>query len=62
MKFLDVIAPTLDFGPGAISRVPFKKIESSLYLEKFIKKSIQVAKSDWDSYENSWDFKRNPLI
>ena len=39
MKFLDVIAPTLDFGPGAISRVPFKKIESSLYLEKFIKKS-----------------------
>ena len=24
--------------------------------------NINVCKSDWNSYETSWDFKRNPLV
>ncbi len=23
---------------------------------------VQISKEDWDSYETSWDFKRNPLV
>ena len=25
-------------------------------------KNIDIARNDWDSYETSWDFKRNPLV
>lgn len=24
--------------------------------------NIQISRQDWDSYETSWDFKKNPLI
>lgn len=23
---------------------------------------VDISKSDWDSFETSWDFKRNPLV
>lgn len=28
----------------------------------YAKKSVDVSKSDWDSFETSWDFKRHPLV
>ena len=31
-------------------------------VEKVVSENIQVSKKDWDSYETSWDFKRNPLV
>lgn len=26
------------------------------------KENIELSKNDWDNFETSWDFKKNPLI
>lgn len=55
------LSPTLDFHEGPFGRVPFVRAEE----EKIVSNSEKmacVAKKDWDSYENSWDFQSNPLI
>ena len=62
MVFLDVIAPTLDFGPGSVSRVPFRREKSPKNSQERVTACIESSKADWDSYENSWDFTRNPLV
>lgn len=28
----------------------------------YAESNVNLSKTDWDSYENSWDFKRNPLV
>jgi len=63
--FLRFIAPTLDFQSGHISSLPilgcvFKEINwEGLNLAK---KAINMSKTDWNTYETSWDFQNNPLI
>ncbi len=40
-------------------------ISSTMYKETvdiLVNENNQLSQSDWDSYETSWDFKRNPLI
>lgn len=27
-----------------------------------VEKAIDIEKSDWDSFETSWDFKHHPLV
>ena len=56
MKFL---APTLDFNSGVLAKVPFLPIDASCPLAE---KAINLTKSDWDAYENSWDFTSLPLL
>lgn len=31
-------------------------------VEKIVRDNVEMSKSDWDSFETSWDFKRHPLI
>ena len=60
---LQVISPTLDFNAGYIGKVPVKF--SKEYFDEvvcLVEKAISLAKEDWDMFENSWDFKRHPLI
>ena len=40
-------------------------ISSTMYKETvdiLVNENNQLSQSDWDSYETSWDFKRNPLV
>ncbi len=53
-----ILCPTLDFNPGSLSKIPFlKPIDNRL-----VDKIITFAKSDWNSYEISWDFTSLPLL
>ncbi|WP_262965891.1 BREX-1 system adenine-specific DNA-methyltransferase PglX [Methylobacter psychrophilus] len=54
---LDILNPTLTYLPRDIKAIPYIPIHSA-----FIKDCIKISRSDWDSYETSWDFKKNPLI
>ena len=36
--------------------------ESVDEINKNTEECISLSKTDWDSYETSWDFKKNPLI
>ncbi|WP_274970378.1 BREX-1 system adenine-specific DNA-methyltransferase PglX [Lachnoanaerobaculum orale] len=62
-NFLNVISPTLDFNCGYVRKVPF--ISSTIYFDKIINiatSCVDFSRSDWDSYETSWDFVTHPLI
>ena len=59
-EILQLIAPTINFQAGDISRVPM--IEIPEIEVELVKKSIKLSKEDWDSFETSWDFKIHPLV
>lgn len=56
---LTFLAPTMDYSSGAISKLPF--YDATINTEA-IASLVEIAKSDWDSYETSWDFTTLPLI
>ncbi len=58
---LKLLAPTLNFGVEQIGKIPIK-ISNRETIEKLANNSINLSSADWDSYETSWDFKRNPLV
>lgn len=62
-ELLGVINQTLNFNAGDIEKLPLvfsDKMESIVI--SLSDDCIAKEKSDWDSYETSWDFKRNPLV
>ena len=60
--FLSAINPTLNYGAGSISQVPILNFKNEDMIERITKQNVFISKNDWDSYETSWDFKRNPLV
>lgn len=60
-NFLTVLCPTLSFTSGEIAKIPFCVFFTDVLL-KNVKDAIYTTKTDWDSYETSWDFQENPLI
>ena len=62
-SFIDIVAPTLDYSEGSVLKAPYKRNDDSLNRVIHISgQSVSTSKSDWDSYETSWDFKRNPMV
>ncbi|MFQ1892716.1 BREX-1 system adenine-specific DNA-methyltransferase PglX [Aeromonas veronii] len=60
-QFLKVLNPTLHFQAGNISSLPLPAQIAPLQGE-LVSKAIKYTKSDWDSYEVSWDFARQTLL
>lgn len=61
MAVMEYLAPTINYGPEQISKIPLIVSDSS-YVEKLVENNILVSKADWDSFEISWDFKKHPLV
>ena len=62
-KVLEIISPTLNCETGHVSSIPViidEKAKSSI--ENIVEENITLSKSDWDSFETSWDFKKHPLV
>lgn len=62
---LRFLAPTLDYHEGPVSRIPVKFATNYSTMEKIdhtVQENIELSKTDWDSFEASWDFKKHPLI
>ncbi|MDY3035818.1 MAG: BREX-1 system adenine-specific DNA-methyltransferase PglX [Absicoccus sp.] len=63
MKFLEFLAPTLDFNIGPLSKIPVIVDEKQTdKINEIVVMCIKYAKIDWDSFETSWDFEVHPLI
>ena len=60
VSILKIIAPTMHFQAGDIRAIPV--VDFTGIDESVIKQNVFLAKTDWDSFETSWDFKRHPLI
>lgn len=61
--FLQLLSPTLGFESGYISNVPYfveQNKESEILSQ--VKQCVAISKTDWDSFETSWDFKHHPLV
>ncbi|MGN1433760.1 MAG: BREX-1 system adenine-specific DNA-methyltransferase PglX [Ruminococcus sp.] len=60
---LKVISPTLNYEVEHIKCLPIKNdtINKDL-VNSLVEKNISMSKTDWDSFETSWDFKRHPLV
>ena len=60
-SLLAVLCPTLSFNTAELNSLPFdaKLINGSPII---VDDLIQIAKSDWDAYETSWDFATLPLL
>lgn len=58
---LDIMNPTLAYNVSNILDIPY--IESDrVDIENLVQNNINISKSEWDSFETSFDFKRHPLI
>ena len=62
MKILEVIAPTINYQCGDIANIPVIQDGCTNGICEVAQENISISKTDWDSYETSWDFKRNPLV
>ena len=63
LEILKIIAPTINFQAGDIGRLPI--VDYGLETDTIrwlVSSNIDESKTDWDSSEVSWDFKRNPLL
>ena len=62
-EFLSIFSPTINFQAGDIANIPVAVDKSKITdVESVVSENIQISKNEWDSYETSWDFKRNPLV
>ena len=62
-EMLSAISPTLNYEAGHIASLPVIRREECIsHATELTQENISIGKDDWDSYETSWDFKRNPLV
>ncbi|MGI2226507.1 BREX-1 system adenine-specific DNA-methyltransferase PglX [Shewanella frigidimarina] len=58
--FAELLNPTAVLNPGEIKKIPLI-VNESYKTKSGIERAVSIAKSDWDSYEISWDFNSSPL-
>lgn len=56
-----ITSPTMSFEVGQIGVLPFIYKQNST-IDDIVKQNIALSKSDWDSFETSWDFAEHPLV
>lgn len=59
-SILTLLNPTINMSCGVVALVPYLLEDADV--DEYVKPNIHISKSDWDSYETSWDFKKHPLI
>lgn len=60
-SILEIVAPTINYQCGDIANIPVIGMSNKVIGET-VEKNIAISKSDWDSFETSWDFKKHPLV
>lgn len=57
---LSFICSTLTFLPGDMKKIPII-IDRKDTVVSLVNETVALSKTDWDSFETSWDFQRHPL-
>lgn len=55
---------TMTYEIGEVSTIPVAKVTKEIEDEiiTLVNRCIDISKNDWDAYESSWNFKKNPLV
>jgi len=64
-RFLEALNPTLNFLPGNVSALPLPKSFSPAIDRTLLDNAttaVELARTDWDNFETSWDFRDQPLL
>ena len=62
-QFMLVLAPTINYQVGNIANIPvIIDNEKKIIIDNIVKSNVFISKIDWDSFEISWDFARQPLV
>lgn len=63
MSFLSFLSPNMNFEVGTLDKLPIDT--STLHDDRIVDltlKNIELARTDWDSFETSWGFIAHPLV
>ncbi|MBW8002947.1 MAG: BREX-1 system adenine-specific DNA-methyltransferase PglX [Planctomycetes bacterium] len=60
-RIVKILSPTLTFQSGDLQKIPLP-YSLDFFTDRLVKKLVDQAQSDWDSYETSWDFTYLPLL
>ena len=60
-EIMTVLSPTLNFEVGNVAKIPLI-VQNEQVIDCLAEKCIEIERNEWNSYEISWEFKRNPLI
>lgn len=60
----DMINPTLNLPSSYVTSTPFiiAQIQMNEYVNRLSEKNVILSKRDWDSFEESWEYVKHPLI
>ena len=59
---LKIISPTLNCETGHVSSIPVRMDDRKKIIKEISENNISLSRTDWDSFETSWDFKKHPLV
>jgi hypothetical protein len=61
--FLHILNPTMSFQSGNIGALPIGRFDThEAKINDLSTSNYELCKVDWDVFEESWDFKKHPLI
>ncbi len=63
-EIMNIMNPTLNTGAEVVLKMPLLINEKSIYFKivsEIVSNNKQFSKTDWDSFETSWDFVEHPL-
>jgi hypothetical protein len=60
-EVMNLLNPTLNFLVGDVARIPLVSVDGPA-VTALARQAVEIARSDWDSHEMSWNFHGSPLI
>lgn len=61
VRFMRMLAPTLDFNLGHVMSIPFRETLPSNFAD-WAEECVSISRHDWNERETAWGFKRSPLV
>ena len=64
-EILSILNPTINMSCGVLSLLPYEEPTDETKLttiNTLVQENINLSKTDWDSFETSWDFAKHPLL
>jgi len=60
---LGILNPTINMQAGNVASIPVNPgVLKNLDIDSLAEKSISISRTDWDSFETSWDFADHPIV
>ena len=62
-QYFKLLNPTITLQVKDVKNTPLIIDQKELLaVSEIVKETVTISKSDWDSFETSWDFKKHPMI